>query len=167
MQVSVLRLGHRKQRDKRVTTHVGLVARAFGADEIIITGDKDKDIIDNLEKVTERWGGPFKVKYEKNWKNVIKNWKGKIVHLTFYGLPVRKKINEIRKFNKVLVIVGGQKVDKEVYQIADYNISITNQPHSEISALSIFLYEFFKGKDKKFKNAKLEIIPSSRDKKFI
>ncbi|TLZ95287.1 MAG: tRNA (cytidine(56)-2'-O)-methyltransferase, partial [Methanobacteriota archaeon] len=29
--ITVLRLGHRPARDKRVTTHVALTARAFGA----------------------------------------------------------------------------------------------------------------------------------------
>ncbi len=30
--LSVLRLGHRRERDKRITSHLGLTARAFGAD---------------------------------------------------------------------------------------------------------------------------------------
>ncbi|MGI0148094.1 MAG: tRNA (cytidine(56)-2'-O)-methyltransferase, partial [Thermoplasmata archaeon] len=34
--VTVLRLGHRPSRDKRVTTHVALVARAFGAAGILV-----------------------------------------------------------------------------------------------------------------------------------
>ena len=33
--VSVLRLGHRRDRDKRITSHLGLTARAFGANEIL------------------------------------------------------------------------------------------------------------------------------------
>ena len=37
--ISVLRLGHRIERDKRITSHLGLTARAFGADEIILSGD--------------------------------------------------------------------------------------------------------------------------------
>ncbi|HIC50899.1 MAG TPA: hypothetical protein EYP01_05595, partial [Candidatus Poseidoniales archaeon] len=28
--LSVLRLGHRRERDKRITSHLGLTARAFG-----------------------------------------------------------------------------------------------------------------------------------------
>ncbi|MCG7848715.1 MAG: tRNA (cytidine(56)-2'-O)-methyltransferase, partial [ANME-2 cluster archaeon] len=31
MNIVVLRLGHRPERDQRVTTHVGLTARALGA----------------------------------------------------------------------------------------------------------------------------------------
>jgi tRNA (cytidine56-2'-O)-methyltransferase len=33
MRVKVLRLGHRKKRDVRLTTHICLAARALGADE--------------------------------------------------------------------------------------------------------------------------------------
>ena len=38
MNISVLRIGHRLVRDDRVTTHAALVARAFGADMIYMTG---------------------------------------------------------------------------------------------------------------------------------
>ena len=31
MEIVVLRLGHRPERDQRVTTHVGLLSRALGA----------------------------------------------------------------------------------------------------------------------------------------
>lgn len=40
--IAVLRLGHRKKRDARVTTHVCLAARAFGASKIILSGEKDE-----------------------------------------------------------------------------------------------------------------------------
>ena len=41
LKVSVMRLGHRVDRDKRMTSHLGLTARAFGADEVILSGDDD------------------------------------------------------------------------------------------------------------------------------
>lgn len=40
-EIYILRLGHRPKRDRRVTTHVILVARAFGAKGVYIS-----DIID-------------------------------------------------------------------------------------------------------------------------
>ena len=40
--ISVLRLGHRLVRDDRVSTHVGLVARAFGASEIFYVETEQK-----------------------------------------------------------------------------------------------------------------------------
>ncbi|MCL2143761.1 MAG: tRNA (cytidine(56)-2'-O)-methyltransferase, partial [Methanomassiliicoccaceae archaeon] len=45
----------------------------------------------------------------------------------------------------MLVIVGAEKVPPEVYERSDHNISVGNQPHSEIAALSIFLYEVTQG----------------------
>ncbi|WP_192806472.1 RNA methyltransferase [Saccharolobus islandicus] len=41
--IYVLRLGHRPARDKRVTTHVILVARAFGAKGVYIEGKDGKN----------------------------------------------------------------------------------------------------------------------------
>ena len=55
MKLEVLRLGHRPSRDKRITTHVGLVARAFGADKIIIA-EQDKKVEATLNDVTSRFG---------------------------------------------------------------------------------------------------------------
>ncbi|MCK4952399.1 tRNA (cytidine(56)-2'-O)-methyltransferase, partial [Candidatus Bathyarchaeota archaeon] len=73
------------------------------------------------------------------------------------------------KNKDVLIIIGSQKVPREIYQLVDYNIAIGNQPHSEVTALAIFLDRLFKGKElkKKFENAKLKIIPQKRGKKVI
>ena len=55
-----------------------------------------------------------------------------------------------------------------MYELATYNVAITNQPHSEIAALAIFLEYLFQGAefDRKFENAKVEIIPS-KNKKIV
>ncbi|MFH0897626.1 MAG: tRNA (cytidine(56)-2'-O)-methyltransferase, partial [Candidatus Bathyarchaeota archaeon] len=92
MEVVVLRLGHRYVRDDRVTTHVFLTARAFGANQIIYSGQRDENLEERLKEITKMWGGPFEVRYEKDWKQTIAKWKerrGEIVHLTVYGLPVQ------------------------------------------------------------------------------
>jgi tRNA (cytidine56-2'-O)-methyltransferase len=170
MGIWVLRLGHRRFRDQRLTTHVALTARALGCEGIILSGEKDEKIIENVEEVVENWGGPFEIEYQKDWRRVIKNWDGKKIHLTMYGLPIQNKINEIKKIKEnLLIIVGSQRVPGEVYQISDFNISITNQPHSEVASLSIFLSKLLEGKElnKKFKDQKLEIIPQERGKKII
>ncbi|MGC2387528.1 MAG: hypothetical protein WA460_10645, partial [Nitrososphaeraceae archaeon] len=54
-----------------------------------------------------------------------------------------------------------------VYTLADYNVAIGNQPHSEIGALSIFLDRVFKGEElkKNFRGAKLRIIPNGKGKR--
>ena len=79
------------------------------------------------------------------------------------------EIEEIRKKTSkknVLIIVGGEKVPGEIYEEVDYNIAITNQPHSEVAALGIFLHEYFHGKYRKFKDAKNKIIPQKHGKKL-
>jgi tRNA (cytidine56-2'-O)-methyltransferase len=170
MGIWVLRLGHRRFRDQRLTTHVALTTRALGCEGIILSGEKDEKIVENVEEVVENWGGPFEIKYQKDWRRVIKNWNGKKIHLTMYGLPIQNKINEIKKNKEnLLIIVGSQRVPGEVYHLSDFNISVTNQPHSEVASLAIFLSELLEGKElkKKFNNPKLKIIPQEKGKKII
>ncbi|MDP9015274.1 MAG: tRNA (cytidine(56)-2'-O)-methyltransferase, partial [Thermoproteota archaeon] len=69
MNISVLRIGHRLVRDDRVTTHVALVARAFGADTIYMTGVLDGSINDTIAKISKRWGGRFRVEVVQDWKS--------------------------------------------------------------------------------------------------
>lgn len=165
--IAVLRLGHRKERDKRVTTHVGLVARAFGADELILS-TKDMQIKNSVEKVSEKFGGVFKVSYTQKWQNYIKKFNGIKVHLTMYGVNVNNIIKKIPKNKDILIIVGAEKVPKIVYELVDYNVAIGNQPHSEVSALSIFLDRFFNKKEieKDFKG-RIKIIPCEKGKKVV
>lgn len=153
MVIKILRLGHRRERDKRISTHCGLVARALGANEIIYTGDKDEQLLDSIKNVNERWGSDFKVSYKKNWRKILKDFKGVKIHLTMYGLNYEKELNKIKKNKDLLVIVGGEKVPGEIYQLVDFNLAVTNQPHSEIAALALFLHDFQEGKElnKKFK----------------
>ncbi len=166
--IVVLRLGHRPERDKRITTHVCLVARAFGADGIIIAAEEDEKLRESVEDIVDRWGGPFFIRFTTKWRDELRKWKGKIVHLTMYGIPVDEIIEEIPKDEDILVVVGAEKVPREVYELADYNVAIGNQPHSEVAALAIFLDRFFEGKElqKEFKNARLRIIPQRKGKRL-
>ncbi|KHO47761.1 MAG: hypothetical protein QT00_C0002G0423 [archaeon GW2011_AR5] len=168
--LAVLRLGHRLGRDQRISTHCGLVSRALGADRIIYTGEQDTEVIKSIEEVAAKWGGGFAASYEKDWKKVIKDYKQKkfsIVHLTMYGELVQSKIKALRKKTNVLVVIGGEKVPPEIYALADANIAVTSQPHSEVAALAIFLHEYFDGKEleKKFSRAKIRVVPQERGKK--
>ena len=172
MNVDVLRLGHRYVRDDRVTMHVFLTARAFGAGKVIYSGQKDEKMEEGVKKVVDMWGGLFKVEYVSDWKQTIKKWEekgGEVVHLTIYGLPVQNVIHEIRDSKKdKIIVVGGAKVPRLVYELADWNVAVTSQPHSEISALSVFLHEIFQGEElyKTFKDAKLLVISQSKGKKI-
>jgi tRNA (cytidine56-2'-O)-methyltransferase len=137
---------------------------------MIYSGDKDENLEKSIKKVVEKWGGPFEIDYEKNWKKIIKKWKGKILHLTMYGLQMQNVMNEIKKCKKdLLVLIGSQHVPGEVYHLSDWNVSVTNQPHSEVAALAVFLDRFFEGKElkKDFENKKIKIIPQEHGKKVL
>jgi tRNA (cytidine56-2'-O)-methyltransferase len=171
MKIEVLRIGTRLVRDDRVTTHVTLVSRAFGASKIYMY-DANPEINQTISKVNKMWGSDFKVEIIDNWKNTVKLKKKesfKIVHLTMYGENINTIQDEIRKEEKILIIVGAEKVPREAYDMADYNIAIGNQPHSEISALAILLDRILQGKQlqKKYSNGEREIIPTKKGKNVI
>ena len=165
--IAVLRIGHRIDRDKRITTHVALVARAFGADTIFIT-TKDEKIKKNIQEVCKRFGGNFKIETGDDYKKIIKSWKGTIVHLTMYGEELEKAIRTIDRRKDLLIIVGAEKVPPYFYEIADINVSIGNQPHSEVAALALFLDRFTNGvwQRKEF-NGNIQIIPCVKGKKVL
>lgn len=168
--IEILRLSHRLKRDVRVSTHCALASRALGASKLYYSGQHDSSYEDSVNSIVKNWGGNFSIEYVKDPVSLIKSKKDYfVVHLTVYGLQLKKEISKIRKKKKILVIVGSEKVPPEIYNLADVNLSIGNTPHSEISALSIFLYEYF-GKDilnKSFENAKIKVIPSKIGKKVI
>ncbi|OYT56752.1 MAG: tRNA (cytidine(56)-2'-O)-methyltransferase [Desulfurococcales archaeon ex4484_217_2] len=173
MKIYVLRIGHRPERDKRITTHVGLVARAFGANGFVLGDINDERVIESLNKVLKKWGGSMEIISGVNSIRFIKEWKrsyGEVIHLTMYGLPIDYVIDKIKRSRKnKLIIVGAEKVSPEYYRLADYNVSIGNQPHSEVSALAIFLDRLFEGKElyKRYPKSKIEIVPQERGKKVV
>ena len=165
--ITIFRIGHRIHRDKRITTHVALVARAFSADKIIID-TKDNKIEETIRSTCKRFGGHFEIESGVNVKKILKNWNGMIIHLTMYGENLDKSIKTIDKNKDLLIIVGAEKVPAYIYDAADLNISIGNQPHSEVAALAIFLDRITKSKwIKKRFNGKIKITPSRKGKKVI
>jgi tRNA (cytidine56-2'-O)-methyltransferase len=165
--VTILRLGHRRGRDDRISSHVGLTARQFGADRIIYAGEQDDNMMDSLRDLRDRWGGGFfEVDYREDYMNVIKDFDGTSVHLTMYGRPFDEKIDECKETDDLLVVVGSQKVPWKVYEHVDHNLAVGNQPHSEVAAVAIFLYELQDREIKdEFDGAEIEVIPTERGKK--
>jgi len=169
--VAVLRIGHRPERDQRVTTHVGLAARALGARGMYLAAD-DPGVIASIGDVASRWGGDFFVENDVPWRRCIGDWKaggGRVVHLTMYGLRMTDVIDDIRREERVLVVVGAEKVPGDIYGLADYNVSVTTQPHSEISSLALFLDHLFEGKElnREYPDAKIRIEPAKAGKKTV
>ena len=83
-----------------------------------------------------------------------------------YGEDINKINSKIQKEEGILVVVGAEKVPRDIYEKADYNVSIGTQPHSEISALAILLDRIQQGEqfNKKFSDSKRVIIPSKSGK---
>jgi tRNA (cytidine56-2'-O)-methyltransferase len=174
--VVVLRWGHRPQRDVRLTTHVALTARALCACGFILSDIEDRQIEETVRKINENWGGTFKFEMGTSWKKAVRHWKaenGIVAHLTAYGENIQTSnvLERVRSQKKpVLVIVGSQKVPGEFYssEVSDFNVSVGNQPHSECSALAIFLDRYFEGRELAvdFEKAKMKIAPKERGKEI-
>jgi len=163
--VVVLRLGHRCVRDQRLTAHVCLAARAFGAEGAYVCGERDEKLVEGVRKVVSKWGGKFFIEQVADAEGVMRRWKkgrGKVAHLTMYGERVQGVIKKLRKVKKLMLVVGAEKVGRFVYEAADYNVAVTSQPHSEVGALVIFLDRYLGGKEleKKFAGAKVRIEPN-------
>lgn len=168
--VIVVRLGHRTSRDQRITTHVFLAARALGADSGVLCGDEDGPVLRGIAKVTEMWGGNFSVRYEENWEKFVtakKKQGATIVHLTMYGEDFEGKIPSLRG-RELVVLVGAGKVPRGAYSLSDFNLSVSTQPHSEVSALALFLDRFFSGKGLGVDfSGKIKIIPDKCGKSVV
>ncbi|MCL2863770.1 MAG: tRNA (cytidine(56)-2'-O)-methyltransferase [Methanimicrococcus sp.] len=170
-EIVVLRLGHRPERDKRITTHVGLTARALGACGMLLASD-DKKITENITEMTSRWGGDFFVKNNVNMKKEIEKWKedgGKVCHLSMYGINLPAVVPELKEQKKLMIIVGAEKVPGEVYELADWNVAVGNQPHSEVAALAVTMDRISESDPLTavFDKAELTVVPMTKGKKVI
>lgn len=136
--LEVLRLGHRPSRDKRLSTHVCLAARALGADRVYMTS-KDSRVEESVRDVVERWGGDFEVVTGVDWRALVDNWSGMVVHLTMKGEPLAEAEEGLVDSEDILAVVGSGKVPADIYRLADLNVAVTPQPHSEVAALAVLM----------------------------
>ncbi|WP_435075568.1 tRNA (cytidine(56)-2'-O)-methyltransferase [Halorubrum sp. HHNYT27] len=180
-EVVVLRYGHRPGRDDRMTTHVGLTARALGADRVVFP-DNAGQSAETVRDITDRFGGPFAVELREDQKAIVRDWEGVVVHLTMYGERVQDVEEAIREAvglndgdegpatpRDLLIVVGGEKVPWALYERADFNVGVTNQPHSEVAGLAVFLDRLFEGAelDREWADADREVIPESTGKTVV
>ncbi|NPE27815.1 tRNA (cytidine(56)-2'-O)-methyltransferase [Methanococcoides sp. SA1] len=169
--VVILRLGHRPERDKRITTHVGLTARALGAEGMLLASN-DKGIKNVIEDVADRWGGDFYVENDVNWKEEIIKWKedgGKVCHLSMYGINLPDAAGEMKLCDKLMIAVGAEKVPTEIYNMADWNVAVGNQPHSEVAAVALTMDRIAQEEtlNREFGDAELTIVPTECGKRVI
>jgi tRNA (cytidine56-2'-O)-methyltransferase len=137
-EVSVLRIGHRPGRDPRLTTHLALTARAFGADRLFLH-PPDPELADRIHGIGVRWGGSFRVIGSDNWKSTVREFEGLKVHLTMYGRPMASALPRLRRASHVLLIVGGPKVPADLFLRSDLNVAVGHQPHSEVAAVAAIM----------------------------
>lgn len=105
------------------------------------------------------------MEYREDWRNVIKEFEGTVVHLTMYGVPYDEELPELKEREEdILLVVGGEKVPSDVFELADYNLAVGHQPHSEVAALAVFLHDFLGEIPEKFDGADIEVVPNQSGK---
>lgn len=167
--VTVVRLGHRPGRDERTTTHVALVARAFGADRVIVP-DSAGHVTETVADIATRFGGEgFDIDEVQNPLQWLERCDEPICHLTMYGLPVQELVDDVQAHTNagsLTIAVGGGKVPGDLYEWATWNVAITNQPHSEIAALAVFMDRLTDGSalETTWEDGAYEVIPTESGK---
>jgi len=165
--VSVLRVGHRVGRDPRLTTHLALAARAFGAERMYLE-PPDPALATRVAALSRGWGGAFAVEGVDDWRSVVRRFPGRVAHLTMYGEPLERAIDRLRTADAVLLVVGGAKVPPDLYRLSDLNVAVGHQPHSEVSAVAVVLDRLLGiPSRRRFARARRRIVPRARGKKVV
>ena len=165
--VEVLRVGHRPGRDPRLTTHLALSARVFGAERMHLH-PPDPELAERVAKVVEGWGGGFEVVPADDWKKVVRSFDGAVVHLTMYGESLARVMPRLARYRRILLVVGGAKVPPDLYRLSTFNVAVGHQPHSEVAAVAVVL-DRLRGLPRggAFPGARRAIVPQVRGKKVI
>ena len=138
----------------------------------MLLASDDPGIVQTIDDVVRRWGGNFYVKNNINFRQEIRDWKaagGKVCHLSMYGVNLPKVVGELKQCEKLMIVVGAEKVPPEIYQLSDWNVAVGSQPHSEVAAVAITMDRIAEGEplDKVFPGAELTIVPTEKGKKVI
>ncbi|HTT25897.1 MAG TPA: tRNA (cytidine(56)-2'-O)-methyltransferase, partial [Thermoplasmata archaeon] len=150
-----------------LTTHLALTARAFGAERFWLN-PPDPGVADRLVAVNGLWGGSFRVEPSPDWRATVRGFQGTVVHLTMDGEPLAAVAGRLRRRRRVLAVVGGAKVPPALYGLADLNVAVGHQPHSEVAALAVLLARL-KGipPPGRWPGARAEIVPQARGKRVL
>ena len=99
----------------------------------------DEELAGRIDEVRARWGGSFSVVSTPDWKRLVREYPGPVVHLTMYGEPIERVLPRLRGERRVLLVVGGAKVPSELYRLSTWNAAVGHQPHSEVAAVAVTL----------------------------
>jgi tRNA (cytidine56-2'-O)-methyltransferase len=144
-----------------------MISRAFGASNITFFPSKGSAIEAKLKRsikqANKKWGGNFSVYFCNNWEKFIKEKRNYLkIYLTRYGMPIIKMRYRISTYKNILLITSFSESIKAAYDAADFNISISSQPHTCGSSIAIFLHDFYQGRElaMRFENPKYKVVPS-------
>src|SRR5271157_833132 len=142
-----------------------LVSRAFGASGLLLSSRKDSRLTKFVKLNNTKWGGSFSVDFDSDYVEVLDSESSyKKVYLTRYGVPLHDVIESLRTYKNLLLIISDKDALGSVSARADFNVSISGQPHSSSSAVAVFLHEFYSGRElaMHFENASYKVVPSER-----
>ncbi len=142
-----------------------MAARAFGAHNVTFASIRNPKMMNQFKVLNKKWGGDFNVSFVDNWQDFLKSKKNyKTIYLTRYGTPINKIKYSLKTYKNIMLIVTLTEAYKNLYKMADFNVSITAQPHSATSAIAIFLHLFYEGRElaMHFENAKYKVVPEER-----
>ena len=126
----------------------------------------DPELAARVAEVVADWGGGFEVVGAPEWRAVVRAANGPVLHLTMYGRPLDRVLPRLTGAREVLVVVGGAKVPSELYRLADANVAVGHQPHSEVAALAIVLDRLLGVPGPgRWDGARLSVVPRVRGKK--
>ena len=158
--ISILAIG---RYDYSSSIDMCLTARALGASEMIFASKRDAKIIRYMSSLEKEWGGKFKISFVKSYKVALDNAvKSKKVYLTRYGMPLSKLTYILNTYKNIMLMVSSVKASSKIlHNIADFNVSVTDQPHCASAAIAVFLHNFYRGRElaMHFENAKYKVIP--------
>ncbi|HYA54069.1 MAG TPA: tRNA (cytidine(56)-2'-O)-methyltransferase, partial [Thermoplasmata archaeon] len=100
---------------------------------------RDDALAERVSSVARKWGGTFEVVPTDDWKKLVNDFSGAVVHLTMYGLPLERCLPQLARERRLLLVVGGAKVPADLYRRAKYNVAVGHQPHSEVAAVAVTL----------------------------
>ena len=82
-----------------------------------------------------------------------------------YGESLDDVVPRIPKEGDLLVVVGAEKMPRAVFDLSTFNVSVGNQPHSEVAALAVFLDRFLRGEGlRRAFRGRMRVVPSKRGK---
>jgi len=140
-----------------------LTARVFGADGVLVS-TRDPALERTVRSVVRRFGGSFRIETGVPWRQTLREWHGPKVHLTMYGLPIDDVLSRIPR-DDLLIVIGAEKVPRDVYDLVDFNVAVGNEPHSEVAALAVFLDRLMGGRSLRSEStARIRIRPNPRGK---